>query len=179
MTLVVSLLLTEKNTTSGRQKSKHVFQLISRLSWPRRFLAADSESTQKVASIGNFLAWMSIFCEIYAPNPDFGWNPVFAVHLQQKQFRTELTPGSDSPWSKVPPLFGILFFFYIRNTLCAPLPSKKDKREEQKQSSPAGFEPAPAEPALFQVRRLKPLGHSDFWLENAVIVYTRCSQRGV
>ena len=67
------------------------------------FLITDSESTHKVTSIVKFLGSMSIFMASWAPNPDFGQNPVFAVREQLHRFRTKPTPDSDSPWSKVPP----------------------------------------------------------------------------
>ena len=87
------------------------------------FLITDSESTHKVTSIGKFLGWMSIFMESWAPNPDFGQNPVFAVREQLHRLRTKPTPDSDSPWSKVPPAIWNLVLF---DRMCATSFGKSD-----------------------------------------------------
>ena len=71
----------------------------------------DSESAHKVTSIEKVLGGISIFMESWAPNPDFGQNPVFAVREQLHRFRTKPTPDSDSPWSKVPPAIWNLVLF--------------------------------------------------------------------
>ena len=64
---------------------------------------------------------MSIFLESWAPNPDFGKNPVFGVREQLHRFRTKPTPDSDWTWSKVPPAIWNLFF----DRMCATPFAKK------------------------------------------------------
>ena len=63
-----------------------------------------------------------MFMESWAPNSDFGQNPVFAVREQLHRFRTKPTPDSDSPKSKVPSADWNLVFFifeihYVRHSL--------------------------------------------------------------
>ena len=57
------------------------------------FLITDSESTHKVTSIVKILTSKSIFMEGWAPNPDFGQNPVFAVRDTWAPVPAETDPG--------------------------------------------------------------------------------------
>ena len=84
------------------------------------FLITDPESTHKVTSTGKFLGLISIFMESWAPNPDFGQNPVFAVREQLHRFRTKPTLDSDSPWSKVlypPTIWNLVLLSHVRHFL--------------------------------------------------------------
>ena len=97
----------------------HVFERNSRLRWAMVFLIADSESTQKVTSIANFLTWKHLFVASYRLNPVFGRNPVFAVREQLTDFHVLLTPDSENSGSKVPGVNWNSVFFWsdVRHTL--------------------------------------------------------------
>ena len=82
------------------------------------FLTADSESTQKVTSIANFLTWKQLFPGGNRLNPVFGQNPAFVVREQLTEFRQKPRSDSETSCSKAYPSEWNPFFFEIQNTLC-------------------------------------------------------------